>query len=116
MATFPVNSSANLSTLNYLAGDDIAIQPGVTLTISATPTTPIRSISANIAGGVCNIVNTSTSTLLKLSFSANNASGGIRALNFESDGELNITGDWITLYTGDGTANQTVCKIGRAHV
>ena len=92
----------------FRSGDTLAIQPGVTLTISATPTIQVGAITAILGGGRCLITNSSTTTMLKLSFPATAATGGVKALNFEADGELEIVGDWITLYTGNGTANQTV--------
>lgn len=101
-----VTTDSTIPGYSYTAGDTLAIQPGVTLTINATPTIQIGAITAIAGGGRCVITNSSTTTMLKLSFPATASS--VRALNFEADGSLEISGGWITLYTGDGTANQTV--------
>ena len=111
MANFPVNASANLSTLGYLADDDLIIAPNVTLTITATPPRRIRSIQATGGGGKLLVQNTSTTNMLKLSFTPGGQGAittGIASLRFENNAECEFAGDWITVYTGDGTANQTV--------
>ena len=108
MGNFPVNTSANFSTLGYLSGDDLIIGPGVTLTITATPTIQIRSIQASTPGSALVVSNASTSTMLKLEFSPSTSGTVQNALLFSGGSEATVTGDWITVTTGTGSANQTI--------
>ena len=111
MATVTVTTSQNLSTVVYAANDDLVINPGVTLTITATPANRIRSITATGGGGKLLVQNTSTTNMLKLSFTPGGQGAittGIASLRFENNAECEFAGDWITVYTGTGAANQTV--------
>lgn len=108
MANYPVNSSANINTLGYLAGDDLILGPGVTLTVDATPTIQVRSITASTPGSSLVVTNSSTTTMLKLEFSYNSTATATNALNFSGGSEASITGNWITVATGTGSANQTI--------
>ena len=111
MATVTVTTSQNLSTVVYAANDDLVINPGVTLTITATPANRIRSIAATGGGGKLLVQNTSTTNMLKLSFTPGGQGAittGIASLRFENNAECEFAGNWITVYTGNGAANQTV--------
>lgn len=108
MATVNVTTSQNLTSVTYAADDDLVIAAGVTLTITATPTTRIKSIQGTQNGAKLQVTNTSTSNMLKLSFTPNNGSTATNTLRFENGGLCEMDGDWITVYTGNGLSGQTV--------
>ena len=111
MATVNITTSQNLSTVVYNIDDDLVIGANVTLTITATPSKRIRSISATTGGGTLSVQNTSTTNMLKLSFTPGGQgaiTNGIASLNFQAGATCQFSGDWITVYTGNGTSNQTV--------
>jgi hypothetical protein len=111
MATVTVTTSQNLSTVVYAANDDLVINPNVTLTISATPATRIKSISGTTVGSKLFVQNTSTANMLRLGFTPAtfNGSNAINyALDFQNGGTCEFDGTYITVYTGTGAANQTV--------
>lgn len=103
MATVNVTSNINLESLTYVADDDLVIFDGVTLTITQTPSRKVRSITST-GSGTCELVNTSTSTMLLLSTTA----GQSNSLRFENAATFRTRGNWITAYTGTGASNQTV--------
>lgn len=111
MATVTVTTSQNLTSVVYAANDDLVINPNVTLTISATPATRIKSISGVTVGAKLFVQNTSTANMLRLGFTPAtfNGSNAISyALDFQNGGTCEFDGTYITAYTGTGAANQTV--------
>lgn len=111
MATVTITSSQNLTSVVYAANDDLVISAGVTLTISATPATRIRSITGLFPTSKLLVQNTSTANMLKLSFAPGGfgaVTNGIASLRFENGAEVEFDGDYIQVYTGTGASNQTV--------
>lgn len=83
-------------------GTSVTVNNGVTFTISTQPGYNVPSLISLGTGKVI-VSNASTTTPIVLRFS-NRA----RALQFENNGELQISGNWINVGTGSGLANQTV--------
>lgn len=111
MATVTVTTSQNLTSVVYAANDDLVINPNVTLTITATPATRIKTISGTTVGAKLFVQNTSTANMLRLGFTPAtfNGSNAISyALDFQNGGTCEFDGTYITAYTGTGAANQTV--------
>lgn len=106
MATINVSTNSNLSSVAYANGDTIEVLDGVTLTVNSSwgalkPYT-IRALGT----GQINISNTSTTTPILLDF--NVTAGGAPRLQAEQNGKITIRGNWITVATSTGAANQTL--------
>lgn len=85
---------------------NIDVQGTAVFTINTQPKYPIPSLTG-VAQGKINISNSSTTTPIVLMF-ANRT----KTFQAEVNTESNITGDWITIYTGNGTASQTISLSG----
>ena len=105
MATINVSTNSNLSSVTYVAGDEINVLDGVTLTVNSSWGTkkPFRLLATGT--GRIHIENTSTTTPILLDFSLLNASPHIRA---EQNAVVKIRGNWITTATGTGASNQSL--------
>jgi hypothetical protein len=108
MATVTITSSQNLTSVVYAADDDLVINQGVTLTITATPANRIRSITGLFPTSKLQVTNTSTANMLRIGFMPNNTGAAVSALRFENGAVCQMDGNWITIYTGTGASNQTV--------
>lgn len=108
MATVTITSSQNLTSVTYAADDDLVLNPGVTLTITATPANRIKSITALFPTAKLQVTNTSTVNMLRLGFTPNNIGTAYLALRFENGAVCQMDGDYIQIYTGTGAANQTI--------
>lgn len=104
MATVNVASSQNLTAVTYAALDTVNVQDGVLLSINSAWTTRPLSIQA-LGTGRIEVSNTSTTTPMVLEFAVNANSAGF---SVQQNGALQIRGNWITVATSTGTANQTL--------
>lgn len=86
--------------------DAISANNDATFTINTQPKYPLASLTG-IAQGKIVVSNTSTTTPIVLML-ANRT----RTAQIETNTEFNISGDWITIYTGDGSASQTISLAG----
>lgn len=104
MATYTVSTSQNYTTVNggvFNDYDRITITSGATLTIN-TNTNIIEQILCNTLG-LCVVENTGTIMPIFVKTGADSWNGLIR---FEAWGKLEVRGDFIEIWTSDGTAGQ----------
>ena len=103
-----ISSDTFLDLVSYVAGENIVIDAGVTLTIRMSTTVNPGIITVNgtllvdstVSGGVSPIVVT---------FQDNTDD-----IDVNNTGTFTVNGQWHTLGTGDGTDNQTVSMYGTA--
>jgi len=100
MAT--VSTSQNLTAVVYIAGEDITITNGATLTVDSTPALNPGNI-LNITEGILRVENSSTTTPIVLTLSANT-----KDFRNEKNGQMIVRGVMINAKTGNGTASQTL--------
>lgn len=106
MATINVSTNSNLSSVAYANGDTIEVLDGVTLTVNSAWGALKPYIIRALGTGQINISNTSTTTPILLDF--NVTAGGAPRLQAEQNGKITIRGNWITVATSTGAANQTL--------
>jgi len=103
-----ISTTANWTSYTYIpavSGDSLVIADGATITVNTTQKRFFKSISIN--NGVLNVTNTSTSTGIRMPMGRILSGSTLNAINVNGLGTMNVTGDYISLGTGDGTANQT---------
>lgn len=106
MATISVTTDTYLDLLSYAAGDTIDISQNAKLTQRITNTVNPLIIQCLTKGEFVQAPTTPT-TPMKLTLSSN--SGRLR---FEQNGVHRAQGGMIDIYTGDGTADQTIISGG----
>ena len=106
MATINVSTNSNLSSVSYANGDTIEVLDGVTLTVNSSWGALKPYIIRALGTGQINISNASTTTPILLDF--NVTAGGAPRLQAEQNGKITIRGNWITVATSTGAANQTL--------
>lgn len=106
MATINVSTNSNLSSVAYANGDTILVNDGVTLTINSSWGALKPYVIGALGTGQINISNTSTTTPILLDF--NITTGASPKLQAEQNAKITIRGNWITVATSTGAANQTL--------
>jgi hypothetical protein len=102
MAT--VSTSQNINAVTYIAGEDITIDSGAVLLIDAQEPADVTKLSTNPGSIICttsgklSIVNTSTTTPIVLTLSANS-----KDFRFEKNGVMECRGAPIEIGTGNGS-------------
>lgn len=106
MATITVTADKNVDQLTWANGDTLVINNGATVTVNTDQTKYWKTIT--LTNGKLLITNSSTASGIR--FLMGRISGStVNALTSGSGlGTVEITGNWISLGTGTGVANQTV--------
>jgi hypothetical protein len=112
MGSYNAGDDLNLTAFqsgNWLSADEMTLYAKLTINSDWSHVGGLYQIL--LAGGACevNITNNSTSNAIVVPFCQNNVisnfDNGIRAYGTQ-DNKINIQGNWITVGTSDGTANQ----------
>ena len=89
-----------------MRGDTLTIVDGAVITVNTDQAPRFRYI--NPTNGAFNITNTSTVAGIRFPLVKNAGLTATDIITVYGLGEMNVTGDWIEIGTGDGTADQTV--------